>query len=101
MRFGLMKELTMGLEYALSRNKGTAVERGAFSVAAFCESHDITPNLFYRALREGWAPRTMLVGSRRLISVEAAAEWRRVMEEITANDDTDDDTDDDMETEEE
>lgn len=53
----------------------------AFSVAQFCEGHDITKVLFYKLLKEGRGPRIMKVGTRTLISAEAAADWRREMEE--------------------
>lgn len=53
----------------------------AFSVAQFCEGHDITKVLFYKLLKEGRGPRIMKVGTRTLISAEAAAAWRRQMEE--------------------
>ena len=53
----------------------------ALSVEKFCEMHSISRSLFYKAMKEGWAPRTMVVGRRRLISAEAAKEWREKMEE--------------------
>jgi hypothetical protein len=60
----------------------TAVE--AFSVAEFCEAHRISRALFYLLLKEGNGPRLMRVGRRTLVTVEAAAEWRRRMEETRA-----------------
>jgi hypothetical protein len=36
--------------------------------------------MFYKLLAEGKAPRVMVVGTRRLISIEAAAAWRASME---------------------
>ena len=60
---------------------GYALPKGAYSVAEFCESHGgITRQFFYKLQTQGKAPRIMRVGSRVLISVEAAAEWRRQME---------------------
>ena len=52
-----------------------------YSVQQFCEAHEITKVLFYRLLKDGLGPRIMKVGARTLISVEAAADWRREMEE--------------------
>lgn len=57
------------------------IPQAAFSVAEFCEAHKFTKVLFYKLLKEGKAPRIMKVGTRTLISAEAAAEWRRQMEE--------------------
>ena len=52
----------------------------AMSIHAFCVRHDISEDLFFKMQREGWGPRVMRVGTRRLISQEAAAEWRRARE---------------------
>lgn len=53
----------------------------AFSVAEFCEKHRITKPTFYELVKRGTAPRIMKVGRRTLISIEAAADWRRQMEQ--------------------
>jgi len=52
----------------------------AMSIHAFCVRHDISEDLFFKMQREGWGPRVMRVGTRRLISQEAAAEWRKARE---------------------
>jgi predicted DNA-binding transcriptional regulator AlpA len=52
----------------------------AFSVDQFCKRHGICRAHFYNLAKAGRAPRIMKVGSRTLISREAAAEWRRQME---------------------
>ena len=57
------------------------VEQRAFSVETFCTAHSITKVFFYQLLKKGHGPRIMKVGRRTLISLEAAAEWRRQMEE--------------------
>jgi hypothetical protein len=49
----------------------------AMSIAEFCRLHGISEDMFYKMGREGWGPATMKVGSRTLISHEAAADWRR------------------------
>ena len=48
----------------------------ALSIKAFCVLHAISEDQFYKMKREGWGPTTMKVGSRTLISHEAAAAWR-------------------------
>ena len=57
-----------------------------YSVKEFCVAHAISSDMFFKLKRRGLAPRTMRVGARTLISVEAAAEWRRECE-ATANPD--------------
>ena len=52
----------------------------AMTVDEFCQSHGISRATFYNLLREGNGPAVMRLGSRTLIGVEAAADWRRGME---------------------
>ncbi len=56
------------------------MQQQAFSVAQFCAAHGFTKVLFYKLLKDGRGPRIMKVGTRTLISAEAAADWRRAME---------------------
>jgi hypothetical protein len=46
------------------------------SIAAFCRRHDISQAMYFKLKRQGRAPVEMVVGARRLISIEAAARWR-------------------------
>jgi hypothetical protein len=55
----------------------------AVSISTFCRENAISPATFYNLRKRGKAPRTLLVGRRRLVSREAAAEWRRAMEDPT------------------
>jgi predicted DNA-binding transcriptional regulator AlpA len=61
------------------------MEFDAFSIPEFCRRHGISRSAFYNALAAGTGPRIMKVGSRTLISREAAAEWRRRCESAGAN----------------
>lgn len=54
--------------------------RAAYSVAEFCAAHGITKVTFYKSMKEGSGPRIMKVGTRTLISAEAASDWRRQCE---------------------
>jgi hypothetical protein len=56
----------------------TADEADAFSVEAFCRRHGFSPQLFYKNRSE--MPATFRVGTRVLISREAATAWRRERE---------------------
>jgi hypothetical protein len=53
----------------------------ALTVSEFCASHRISRSQLYKLWRQSRGPRCMEVGKRRLISVEAAAAWRREREE--------------------
>ena len=50
----------------------------AYSVDEFCARHRISPQLFYKFRKQ--MPATFNVGTRVLISKEAAAAWRRERE---------------------
>ena len=56
------------------------VPHAAYSISEFCAAHRISEMTFFRIKRQGQAPKTMKVGTRTLISVEAAAAWRRERE---------------------
>jgi hypothetical protein len=53
------------------------------TVPEFCEAHRISRWLFYSLQRKGLGPRLMRAGGRTLISVDAAADWRRNLEGAT------------------
>ena len=53
----------------------------AFSISEFCRRHGISRAHFYNLSKSGDAPAVMRVGRRTLVSAEAAAAWRRRMEE--------------------
>ncbi len=52
----------------------------AYSVDEFCARHRISPQLFYKLKPQGLMPVTFNVGTRVLISREAADAWRRARE---------------------
>ena len=52
----------------------------AYGVDEFCARHRISPQLFYKLKPQGLMPVTFNVGTRVLISREAAAAWRRERE---------------------
>ena len=52
----------------------------AYTITQFCKFHHISRSMFYKLLQLGEGPRLMAVGRRRLISIEAAADWRQQME---------------------
>jgi excisionase family DNA binding protein len=56
----------------------------ALSIDQFCTAFNLGRDTFYTLLRNGKAPQTFLVGSRRLITIEAAQAWAREREQETA-----------------
>ena len=52
----------------------------AYSIATFCIAHHLSQAMYFKMKAEGWGPAEMKVGSRVLISFEAAAAWRRQRE---------------------
>jgi hypothetical protein len=58
-----------------------ANDADAYSVDEFCARHRISPQLFYKLKPQGLMPVTFNVGTRVLISKEAAAAWRREREQ--------------------
>jgi hypothetical protein len=48
----------------------------ALTIPQFCITHGISEAFFYKLQKEGQGPKTMVVGRRRLVSVEEAARWR-------------------------
>jgi predicted DNA-binding transcriptional regulator AlpA len=57
--------------------------KSAATVPQFCDGHNISRTHFYELVKQGRAPRLMKVGRRTLISQEAAADWRKRMEDET------------------
>jgi hypothetical protein len=57
-----------------------AAKRTAYTINEFCQAHGISPAMYYKLKAQGLGPLEMKVGSRRLISFEAAAAWRRARE---------------------
>ena len=52
----------------------------AFTIPEFVRLHRISRAHFYALVRQGKGPRLMRLGTRRLVSAEAAADWRKAME---------------------
>lgn len=55
-----------------------------FSVEQFCESHGISRAFYYKLRKQKRGPAEIKLGSRTMISTEAAAAWRRRMEAETS-----------------
>lgn len=51
-----------------------------YSIVEFCEAHNIGRTHLYMLWKAGQGPRYMHVGSRKMISAEAATDWRKSVE---------------------
>ena len=54
--------------------------REAYSIPEFCEQNSISRSFYFVLRKDGRGPREMSVGRRKLVSREAAADWRRERE---------------------
>ena len=70
------------VEIVATRN----LDRRALTVTEFCAAHGVSRAMFYLLVEQGLAPRSFKVGARRLISIEAADDWRRAREAASAAD---------------
>jgi len=61
-----------------------ATPPACFSVASFCVAHHISESFYYKLKNQGLGPREMQVGTRTLITFEAASDWRAEREAAAA-----------------
>ncbi len=57
-----------------------AISPLAFTIPLFCKAHHLGRSQYYELKKDGRAPVEMTIGRKKLISHEAAADWRRLME---------------------
>jgi predicted DNA-binding transcriptional regulator AlpA len=62
------------------------MEPFTLTIPEFCRLHGISRGTYYNLVAQGSGPREMRVGSRVLITVESAAEWRKAMERRAEDD---------------
>jgi hypothetical protein len=62
------------------------VAREAYTIAEFCAACRISQDMFFKMRRAGWAPKLMKVGTRALISIAAAEQWKHDREAAAARD---------------
>ena len=81
-RFSIRTRMRRGISAELQPSpQPLRAEMLAFSIPEFCRRHGISRAHVYNLSKSGDAPVVMRVGRRTLISAEAAAAWRRRMEE--------------------
>jgi hypothetical protein len=54
--------------------------RAAFTVSEFCAAHRISRTKLYELWAAGTGPRFFCIGVKKIITAEAAADWRRERE---------------------
>jgi predicted DNA-binding transcriptional regulator AlpA len=59
------------------------VKPEGFTVPEFCAAYRISRGTFYNLLKDGRGPRLMKLGSRTIVSIEAARVWRERIEAET------------------
>ena len=64
----------MSLEHSPARS------RAAYTINEFCDAHRISRAKLYQLWAAGLGPRFIPVGTKKIISYEAAADWRAVGE---------------------
>ncbi|MGA8612826.1 MAG: hypothetical protein WB760_14240 [Xanthobacteraceae bacterium] len=76
----------MNLEHSPSRQTGGSRETGraAYTVSEFCDAHRVSRSKLFQLWAAGVGPRFIHVGTKKIITLEAAADWRRSREQATA-----------------
>ena len=64
--------------------RGPPIPVAAYSITEFCQAHRLSESMYFKLRNQGLGPDEMSVGSRRIISFEAAERWRRERERGTA-----------------
>lgn len=57
------------------------IDRVVYDIPEFCYIHKISRAFFYKLKKLNLSPKTIKLGSRVLITEEAAKEWRKKMED--------------------
>lgn len=59
------------------------MEKLAYTLKEFCELHSLSRTSLYKLFGKGDGPAVMSLGRHKVISIEAAAEWRARMTEAS------------------
>ena len=68
----------------MARPEVSPLNRAAYTISEFCVAHRISRAHFYNLRKKGQGPREARFGARVLITLEAAAKWRRARERAIA-----------------
>jgi hypothetical protein len=73
--------LMNALEVALSSST-PPTSRAAYTVDEFCTAHRISRSKLYELWVRGKGPRYIQIDTKKIISIEAASDWRRDLEAV-------------------
>jgi hypothetical protein len=59
-----------------ARHMSTEHTPAAFTITEFCQAHRISRSMLYKLWSAGTGPRVKNIGVKKIITAEAAAEWR-------------------------
>jgi hypothetical protein len=76
------RERQSNTRYGRQPIRGPPVPVAAYSIREFCEAHRLSESMYFKLRNQGLGPDEMSVGSRRIISFEAAERWRRAREAL-------------------
>jgi hypothetical protein len=68
--------LNLSEDIAPQRPPGRYTARAAYTVDEFCDAHRISRSKLYELWAAGIGPRFIQIGTKKIISIEAAAAWR-------------------------
>jgi hypothetical protein len=54
-----------------------SIDPPAYTIPEFCTTHKVSRSMLYKMWANGSGPRAKSVGVKKIITAEAAAEWRR------------------------
>lgn len=76
----------MRLEHSPSAQTGDSRETGraAYTVSEFCDAHRVSRSKLYQLWAAGVGPRFIQIGTKKIITIEAARDWRRSGEQAAA-----------------
>ena len=80
----LVEMALQGARYGPSPARGGGPAPAVFTIPEFCAAHRLSRSKLYQLWAAGAGPRKMSIGTKILITVEAAADWRREREATSA-----------------
>jgi hypothetical protein len=73
-----------GVTLSSAGGKKDYVQPAVYTIDGFCSAHSVSKAHFYALLRKGEAPKTFTAGRRRYVHRDAATEWVRRNEALSA-----------------
>jgi len=74
----------MAAPQVTGRKITSGLERAAYTIREFCDAHRISKSTYYNLRKQDLGPDEARVRDRVIITMEAAARWRKARERATA-----------------